>query len=118
MNIVDIHVYFFLISLLFLNVVDTQAVSGESSHLFGSLSQLELLWYNDKHVVKIMETLLEDSFIDYRPLKRYACYLTIFVTSNKNYCNNTTVANSLFMLTGMWHNITNMDSVKLLTIII
>ena len=83
MNILDIHVYFFIISLLFLNVVDTQAASGESSHLFGSLSQLELLWYNDKHVVKIMETLLEDSFIDYRPLKRYACYLTIFVTGNK-----------------------------------
>ena len=52
-----------------------QFVTGVRQALFASLSQLQMLWHNDIHMVKLMEKLLEDPISDYKPFKRYVKYI-------------------------------------------
>lgn len=51
--------------------MNSQILLGLKHNLFGSLSQLELLWKNDVHIVKMMETLIKENISDYSPLKKY-----------------------------------------------
>ena len=60
----------FVRSLLLIIVLNLQLVIGVKHALFSSISQLELLWQNDIDTVKIMENLLEESVLEYKPLKK------------------------------------------------
>ena len=62
----------FVRSLLLIIVLNLQLVISVKHALFSSISQLELLWQNDIDTVKIMENLLEESVLEYKPLKRYS----------------------------------------------
>ena len=62
--------YLLQISIVLLIINDPWVVIGLRQSLFASLSQLQLLWHNDKYIVKIMERILETPSAEYRPLQR------------------------------------------------
>ena len=66
----ELPVYLCITALLYANLIDRQIVMGMREYLFASLSQLELLWHNDIYIVKMMEKLLEESFVEYHPFQR------------------------------------------------
>ena len=71
MNIIANHVFIKIKAIIILCLMNSQILLGLKHNLFGSLSQLELLWKNDVHIVKMMETLIKENISDYSPLKKY-----------------------------------------------
>ena len=67
----DLSVSLCIRMMLLIYLLNHKFVIGLKESLFASISQLELLWQNDIHVVKMMEKLLEEPIAEYKPFKRY-----------------------------------------------
>ena len=61
-------------TILLLTTIQLPIVIAIRQSLFASLSQLQLLWHNDIHIVKIMEHILETASEEYRPLQRFVIW--------------------------------------------